>query len=58
MLSQSSAEKKAQRKPLSKYANRKGASHKGRNDRSRRQKARGTKSNLGHRAKPGRSGRR
>lgn len=52
------AEKKAQRKPLSKYANRKGASHKGRNDRSRRQKARGTKSNLGHRAKPGRSGRR
>ena len=51
-------EKKAQRKPLSKYANRKGASHKGRNDRSRRQKARGTKSNLGHRAKPGRPGRR
>ena len=52
------AEKKAQRKSLSKYANRKGASHKGRNDRSRRQKARGTKSNLGHRAKPGRPGRR
>ena len=51
-------EKKAKRKPLSKYANRKGASHKGRNDRSRRQKAHGTKSNLGHRAKPGRSGKR
>lgn len=50
-------EKKAKRKPLSKYANRKGASHKGRNDRSR-QKAHGTKSNLGHRAKPGRSDKR
>ena len=33
------AEKKSQKpKPLSKYANRKGASHKGRNFRSRRQK--------------------
>ena len=36
------AEKGKKSVPLSKYANRKGASHKGRNDRSRRQKA-GTK---------------
>ena len=33
-------EKKAKAKPLSKYANRKGAAHKGRNDRSRRAKVR------------------
>ena len=31
-------EKNAEKKPFSKYANRKGAGHKGRNDRSRRQK--------------------
>ena len=44
-------------KPLSKYANRKGAQHKGRNDRSRRQSVQqrkaGNKSNIGHRSKIG-----
>lgn len=40
----------AKRKPLSKYANRKGAAHKGRNGRSRRV---GTKTNLGNRSKMG-----
>ena len=44
-------------KPLSKYANRKGAKHKGRNDRSRRkfvqQRKAANKSNLGHRSKIG-----
>ncbi|MCI6232820.1 MAG: DEAD/DEAH box helicase [Selenomonas sp.] len=44
-------------KPLSKYANRKGAKHKGRNDRSRRQSVQqrkaGNKSNIGHRSKIG-----
>lgn len=47
-------EHKKKAKPLSKYANRKGASHKGRNDRSRRAKKGGTKTNLGHRSKMGR----
>lgn len=42
-------EEHKKKKPLSKYANRKGASHKGRNDRSRRAKK--TKTNLGHRSK-------
>ena len=40
-------------KPLSKYANRKGASHKGRNPRSRRAGAHKAKTNLGHRSKMG-----
>ena len=43
----------AKKKPLSKYANRKGNSHKGRNDRSRRAGAVKTKTNLGHRSKMG-----
>ena len=55
-------EKKAKHaKPLSKYANRKGAKHKGRNDRSRRQSVqqrkamnKSNKSNIGHRSKLGR----
>jgi ATP-dependent RNA helicase DeaD len=46
------------KKPLSKYAGRKGAAHKGRNDRSRRardqQRKAGNKSNLGHRSHIGR----
>lgn len=42
------------KKPLSKYANRKGAAHKGRNDRSRRQKPHGTKTNMSRRSKMGR----
>ena len=51
--------KGAKKKPLSKYANRKGASHKGRNGRSRREgaakpaKSAKPKSNMGHRAKLG-----
>lgn len=44
----------AKKKPLSKYANRKGDSHKGRNDRSRRAGAAKPKTNLGHRSKMGR----
>ena len=50
-------EHKKQAKPLSKYANRKGAGHKGRNGRSRRQgpaKAKKSRTNLGHRSKLGR----
>jgi len=49
-------EHKKKKKPLSKYANRKGAAHKGRNSRSRRQGAAHSKSrtNLGHRSKLGR----
>ena len=42
------------KKPLSKYANRKGASHKGRNGRSRRAKPGKTVTNLGGRSKMGR----
>ncbi len=45
-------EQKKKRKPLSKYANRKGSAHKGRNDRSRRQKH-SVVSNQGHRSKFG-----
>ena len=50
------AEHKKKKKPLSKYANRKGAAHKGRNTRSRRQaSAKGrSRTNLGHRSKLGR----
>ena len=50
------AEKNAgeKKKPLSKYANRKGNSHKGRNDRSRRAGTAKPKTNLGHRSKMGR----
>ena len=48
-------EKKKKAKPLSKYANRKGASHKGRNGRSRRTVAsKKTKTNFGNRSKMGR----
>ncbi|WP_033170894.1 DEAD/DEAH box helicase [Selenomonas sp. ND2010] len=48
-------EKKKKTKPLSKYANRKGASHKGRNGRSRRAAApKKTKTNFGNRSKMGR----
>ena len=48
------AEHKKKKKPLSKYANRKGASHKGRNTRSRRQTPAKSRTNLGHRSKLGR----
>ena len=48
-------EEKKKAKPLSKYANRKGASHKGRNGRSRRTVAsKKTKTNFGNRSKMGR----
>lgn len=46
--------KQHNKKPLSKYANRKGASHKGRNGRSRRNRSVKTVTNLGGRSKMGR----
>ncbi|TYZ21640.1 DEAD/DEAH box helicase [Selenomonas ruminis] len=54
-IRQKREEKKKKAKPLSKYANRKGASHKGRNGRSRRTSApKKTKTNFGNRSKMGR----
>ena len=54
-LAEERCEKQPKRKPLSKYANRKGAKHKGHNLRSRRESARQgrQKTNVAHRSKMG-----
>ena len=54
-LAEERREKQPKRKPLSKYANRKGAKHKGHNLRSRRESARQgrQKTNVAHRSKMG-----
>ena len=54
-LAEERCERQPKRKPLSKYANRKGAKHKGHNLRSRRESARQgrQKTNVAHRSKMG-----